>query len=80
MICKIPGCGRACINSGHGFELPVCFAHSCSLPKALLARTVRAAAGSPFDPDAVLEASEVVVRIKKFFGRAPKKKAKRKHA
>lgn len=78
MICKVPDCGLACINSSHGFELPVCEDHAARLPLKLVTRTARAAAGSPFDPDAVLEAAEIVVRIKKFFGRAPKKKAKRK--
>jgi hypothetical protein len=75
--CCVPDCSLPVITSGHGFDLPVCSGHYKALPGPIQRKANEAAAGSPYDPQAVVAAMAVVVRVKVHFGQVPRK-AKRK--
>jgi hypothetical protein len=67
--CRLPGCRRLVAIANDGNPLALCKSHAEALPGRLFREIEAVAGGSPFNPRAVLEATALVVRIKKWFAR-----------
>jgi hypothetical protein len=79
--CCLPGCRRmVALSDDSGSPLALCKPHAEQLPDKLFFDMEEAAGGCVFDPAQIETALELRVQVKKFFGQAPRKKAKRTHA
>lgn len=77
--CCVKGCRRRVALAGDGWAFPVCVAHAAMLGPKLFDAVAEAAAGSPFNPRAVLECALLVKKIQTRCAQVARRgKAKRK--